>query len=124
MSGLETKSYPATMRSSKLACAVIPVSITATTEPAPAEPDTEPAFTPNSPANAVLSRDITRAVAEFDPELDYVLPSGSSLSTGLFLVGLFARGIRKIKVLMWSGNDQNYHGGVLDLNTALEAQNV
>lgn len=81
-------------------------------------------FTPNSPANAVLSRDVTRAVAEFDPELDYVLPSGSSLSTGLFLVGLFARGIRKVKVLMWSGNDQSYHGGVLDMNIALEPQNV
>lgn len=81
-------------------------------------------FVPNSPANAVLSRDVVRTVAEFDPELDYVLPSGSSISTALFLVGLFARGIRKVKVLMWSGNDQNYHGGILDLNTALEPQNV
>ena len=55
MSGLETKSYPATTRPSKLACAVIPVSTTATTEPAPAESDTAPAFTPNSPAKCHAS---------------------------------------------------------------------
>lgn len=81
-------------------------------------------FTPNSPANAILSRDIISAVAQFDPGLDYVLPSGSAISTGLFLVGLFARGIRRVKVLMWSGNDQSYQGGILDLNTVLEPQNV
>lgn len=81
-------------------------------------------FTPNSPANLVLSADIAAAVAKFDPGLDYVLPSGSAISTGLLLVGLFARGVRKVKVLMWSGNDQSYHGGVLDLSIALESQNV
>lgn len=81
-------------------------------------------FVPNSPANTVLARDVARVIAEFDPEIDYMLPSGSSLSTGIFLVGLFARGVRKVKVLMWSGNDQSYHGGILDLNVALESQNV
>ena len=81
-------------------------------------------FTPNSPANVTLSKDMGAALDSFDPEIDYVLPSGSSLSTGLFLVGLFARGVRKVKVLMWNGNDQSYHGGVLDLSIALEPQNV
>lgn len=81
-------------------------------------------FTPNSPANSILSVDIAATIANFDPELDYVLPSGSAISTSLLLVGLFARGVRRVKVLMWNGNDQHYHGGTLDLCTALEPQNV
>ena len=72
-------------------------------------------FVPNSPANAILSKDLGRAIESFDPNVDYVLPSGSAISTGLLFVGLFARGIRSIKVLMWNGNDQTYHAGVLDL---------
>lgn len=81
-------------------------------------------FAPNSPANSVLSQDVRAAVEMFDPEIDYVLPSGSSLSTALLLIGLFSRGIRKIRVLMWSGNDQGYHDEILDLGIATGAQNV
>lgn len=76
-------------------------------------------FIPGSPANAVLQRDIAAAAAAFNPATDHVLPSGSSISTALFLLALFARGVRTVRVLMWSGNDQSYQSGMLDLNVAL-----
>ncbi len=78
-------------------------------------------FTPGSPANEVLAADIKAAADSFNEDSDYVLPSGSALSTSLFLIALFSRGIRKIRMLLWSGNDQSYHPGLLDLNVALTA---
>lgn len=75
-------------------------------------------FTPGSPANDILCSDIARVASRFDVNTDYVLPSGSSISTALFLIALFNQGVRVVKILMWNGNDQAYHAGLLDLSVA------
>lgn len=76
-------------------------------------------FANDSPTNRILARDIATQAAEFDDSLDFVLPSGSALSTSLFFVSLFNRGVRVVKVLMWNGNDQLYRSGLLDLRVAM-----
>lgn len=81
-------------------------------------------FVPNSPANAILSKDLAKALDSFDPDVDFVLPSGSAVSTGLLFVGLYCRGIHSVRVLMWNGNDQIYHAGVLDLGIVNGVKNV
>ncbi len=82
-------------------------------------------FVPGSAANDILAVDIHRAADDFDPAIDYVLPSGSSISTSLFLIALVDRGISKVKVLMWSGNDQCYNNSILNLRLShKEAANV
>lgn len=77
-------------------------------------------FTPGSPANGTLAEDIEFAMVNFDETTDYILPSGSAISTALILVALFNRGVRNVRVLLWNGNEQSYHAGLLDLNVALK----
>lgn len=81
-------------------------------------------FTPGSLANEIMSADVNRSADRFDPQEDYVLPSGSAISTALFILALWKRGIRTVRVLMWNGNEQNYHVGQLHLDDIYSLQGV
>lgn len=79
-------------------------------------------FTPGSTANEIMSLDVNKSADKFDPQEDYVLPSGSAISTALFVLALWKRGVRTIRVLMWNGNEQNYHVGQLRLDEIYSPQ--
>ena len=63
---------------------------------------------PNSLHNEDLYEAIDDAMAEFDPNTDYLLPSGSPLVTGLCFASLASAGHSTIKVLRYDGRNYVY----------------
>lgn len=73
-------------------------------------------FTPGNTVNSMVYKSIIDCSNEFDPNSDFVLPSGSALMTSMFMVRLAAIGIRTIRLLTWNNNDSAYSIGTLDLS--------
>ena len=78
-------------------------------------------MTPGNSVNAQLAHSVVSASNAFDPDEDYVLPSGSAVATALFYVRLAALGHRRIKTLLWNHNESAYSAGVVDLTPFIGA---
>lgn len=71
-------------------------------------------------SNNTLITNMARTLDEFDPEKDYILTSGSAISNGICFAVLALRGIRKIPVLSYVGNDQAYVPNIVDIGAIYE----
>ena len=78
-------------------------------------------MTPGNSVNGQLAQNIIGASNAFDPDEDYVLPSGSAVATALFYVRLAALGHRRIRTLLWNHNESAYSAGVVDLTPFIGA---
>lgn len=69
---------------------------------------------PNSLYNIDLMNSIESAMSGFDPDKDFLAPSGSPLITAACVAYLVKRGVTRIVVLRWTNRDRNYQQITLD----------
>lgn len=65
--------------------------------------------------NRKVAKEIKDMVAKFDPDQDFLLPSGSALVTGTVFAMLALRGITKFMVLNYVTNEGAYVPSMLDV---------
>jgi hypothetical protein len=71
-------------------------------------------FNRESQGQMELVASIQAAANDFSEYDDYVLLSGVALNTTLFIQMLAARGIHRVRCLVWSTNDSSYVAGVYE----------
>ena len=57
--------------------------------------------------NVKLVEQIRRGLSKYDPEVDFVAPSGSPIITGL-VFAILAEKTSRMNILKWNGRDQRY----------------
>ena len=68
----------------------------------------------NQSVNVDVLEGVTKMAKDFNPNTDFLLPSGSAISTGLCFAALALKGHSRIPVLVWSSNDACYVAGVVN----------
>ncbi len=75
----------------------------------------------NSPiVNDAIMASVSEMADRFDPSVDYVLPAGSAISTGLVFAALALRNHTRVPVLVWSGNDSCYISGTINITPIIQ----
>ena len=75
-------------------------------------------------SNEVLIQEVIEVLDDFDPENDFILPSGSAISTGLVFARMAANGVNTFKVLMWRSDRGAYEIMEIDITGILEDSDV
>ena len=76
-------------------------------------------FAPGNAVNGPIVGGIATCAREFNPAEDFVLPSGSAIMTALFFVALAARGVDRVRVLMWATADGMYSASYVDMRALI-----
>lgn len=66
--------------------------------------------------NLAVLRSVKRFASLFNPETDFVAPSGSPTITGLCFLALGHRGHKRVPVLAWSNQEKKYRKVVLEMD--------
>lgn len=69
----------------------------------------------NSLSNEALVRELRTKMAKFDPEVDFIVISGSPVVAGIVFM-LLREKTTKANVLRWSNRDRMYQHLVIDIN--------
>lgn len=64
--------------------------------------------------NQALTKHIRAAVQNFNPDIDYVVPSGSPLVTAVVLSSI-AKKHNHVRILRWSNRDYRYYPFTLEV---------
>ena len=60
---------------------------------------------------------IKSAMSNYNPDEDYLVPSGSPLITAACMAHLVRRGVNRVEVLRWSNRDRTYQKVIMDFDT-------